>query len=399
MNMRAVNSQKHSYLSTLAAMGFRSLFLLAGLWAVLGMVLWLSILAGHYDKELFFIPSWWHGHEMLFGFVGAAAAGFMLTAAPIWSKADPLTGPPLLRIIIAWIIGRLAIWVAPVLPAEIVAVLDLSFWALFLWSSAPTLWNTGNRIHRIFPSLLALVMIGNVMMHLEAMGWTDDTARQGLYLGIDAIIFFLIVVGGHIMPMFTRETLNEGGGGLEFPLSPVLEIAGAVTMMAVLVGNFLYSQHYITGILFVSAAVVQAVRFSRWHIFKTFNDPMLWSLHVGFSWLIFGLLLSGMARLTEWLAISTALHALTVGAMGFFTLGIMSRISLIHTGYPVVADRRLTIAFLTIFAAASIRLLPELPIPGGAILLSGCLWIVSFGLFLQAFWSKLTQPRIDGKPG
>ena len=399
MNLRIPNSQNPSLLSILSAMGFRPLFLLAGLWSLLGMVLWLSILGGSLDGELFIEPAWWHGHEMLFGFVGAAAAGFMLTAAPIWSKSPPLTGRPLLNVVIAWIAGRMAIWAAPFIPATIVAGLDLAFWLLFLWFSAPTLWNTGNRIHRIFPSLLVLVVIGNVMMHLEAMGLTDDTARRGLYLGVDAIIFFLIVVGGHIMPMFTRETLNKEGDGLEFPLSPILEIAGVVTMFAVVVGNLVDYQHYITGALFIMAAVVQAIRFSRWHVLKTFADPMLWSLHGGFSWLILGLLLSGVARLTDLLEISTALHAMTVGAMGFFTLGIMSRISLIHTGHPVKADWRLTIALWIIPVAAIVRLFPDLPVPGGAIFISGCLWIVAFALFLLVFSSKLIQPRIDGEPG
>jgi uncharacterized protein involved in response to NO len=399
MNAAPINSQNPSLLAILSAMGFRPLFLLAGFWSVLSMVLWLSFLTDNLDWELFIAPAWWHGHEMLFGFVGAAAAGFMLTAAPIWSKSPPLTGPPLLRIVIAWIVGRLAIWLSPYIPAEIVAVLDLAFWFLFLHSSAPTLWNTGNRIHRIFPTLLALVMVGNVLMHLESMGWSDDTAQRGVYLGIDAIIFFLVVVGGHIMPMFTRETLNQEGAGLDFPLLPVLEIAGAVTMLGVIVGNLIDYQHPVTGVMFIIAALVQLVRFSKWHIFKTFSDPMLWSLHGGFSWLIFGLLLSGLARLTDLLAISTALHALTVGAMGFFTLGIMSRISLIHTGYPVLANRRLTIAFLVIFVAATIRIMPNLPLPGGGVFIAGCLWIVTFATFIHVFFSKLLKPRIDGEPG
>ncbi|MBF0456141.1 MAG: NnrS family protein [Magnetococcales bacterium] len=396
---RQTTDYSPSLYARLSAMGFRPLFLLAGLWSALAIGLWLSFWSGSLDGDTFLTPFWWHGHEMLFGFVGAAAAGFMFTAAPIWSKSPPLTGPPLMRVVVAWILGRLAIWAAPALPALLVALVDLSFWVLFLMASAPSLWHTGNRIHRIFPTLLGLVLVGNLLMHLEAVGWSDHTAHRGLFLGIDAIIFFLIVVGGHIMPMFTRETLNDGGDNLQFPLSPPLEIAGSVTMLAVLIGNFLAYQHAVTGGLYILAAAVQTIRFSRWHIFKTFANPMLWSLHIGFSWLILGLFLSGLARLTDWLEISTALHALTVGAMGFFTLGIMSRISLIHTGRPVRAEGSLTLAFFTLLAAATIRLFPELPLPGGAILISGSLWIISYVLFLRVFWFKLLQPRLDGEPG
>jgi uncharacterized protein involved in response to NO len=399
LNIHSSSSQNSKILAVISAMGFRPLFLLAGLWAVLSMVLWLLVLNGSLDWDLFISPSWWHGHELLFGFVGAAAAGFMLTAAPIWSTLPPVTGTPLMRIVAAWIVGRLAIFASGYIPAEIVAVLDLSFWLLFLLSSTPTLWNTGNRVHRIFPLLLAMIMVGNLLMHLEAMGWTQDSAQRGMYLGIDGIIFFLIVVGGHIMPMFTREALQVEGEKVEFLISPALEIAGVVTMLGVVVGNLIDYQHYITGIMFILAAVVQIARFSNWHVLKTFADPMLWSLHGGFSWLILGLLLSGLARLTNWLEISTALHALTIGAMGFFTLGIMSRIAMIHTGYPVQANRRLTVAFLTIFVAAVIRIMPESASSGEVYLLAGCLWILSFVMFLLVFWPKLLKPRIDGKLG
>lgn len=399
MKTHSPDSHQPSLHAIILAMGFRPLFLLAATWSVVAMLIWLSVMEGFFAGELFFGPFLWHGHEMLFGFVGAAAAGFMLTAAPIWSKSPPVTGQPLQRIVIAWILGRSAIWAAPILSPYVVALSDLAFWGFFLAASAPTLWNTGNKIHRIFPVLLALVMVGNLLMHLEAVGLTTDTAHRGLYLGIDAIIFFLIVVGGHIMPMFTRETLSEWGEQLDFPISPALEIAGVVTMSAVLIGNLLDYQNFITGVLFILAAVVQTVRFSRWHVLKTFSNPMLWSLHAGFSWLILGLLLSGIARISDLLEISTALHALTAGAMGFFTLGIMSRISLIHTGYQVKANKLLTTAFFAVLTAAIIRLFPEMPIAGGAILISGSLWIIAFSLFIAVFGPKLLQPRIDGEPG
>ncbi|MBF0447467.1 MAG: NnrS family protein [Magnetococcales bacterium] len=399
MNIPYTTPARPSLIKILGAMGFRPFYLLAAIWSVLAMALWLAILSGMIEIELFWNPFWWHGHEMLFGFVGAAAAGFMLTAAPIWSASPALSGRPLLMIVLAWLVGRIAVLFSPFLPVLFIALADLSFWVLFLKASAPTLWNTGNRVHRIFPSLLALVFIGNILMHLESLGWSQQTAHRGLYLGIDAIIFFLVVVGGHIMPMFTRETLNTGEQNLQFPLIPAFEIAGVVTMVAVLIGDLVDYQHPLTGYLYLSAAIVQTLRFSRWHVLKTFGNPMLWSLHVGFSWLILGLFLAGISRLTDWLDIVVALHALTVGAMGFFILGIMSRISLIHTGQSVVAGRRLTAAFFVLLLSACLRLFPDLPLPIGAVFVSALLWMVSFSLFLWVFWGRLTKPRVDGEPG
>ncbi|MEO5363285.1 MAG: NnrS family protein [Magnetococcus sp. DMHC-8] len=385
--------------SVLFAYGFRSFFLFASLWAVVTMVAWLLMLEGHWHPLTLLSPPIWHAHEMLFGFVGASAAGFLLTASPNWSKQPALTGRPLVVLLLLWIVGRLAVTGAAWLPPWLVALLDLLFLFALIMATGPNLWTTGNPVHKIFPTLLALFAVGNLLVHAEALGWSTDTARIGLAVGVDAIVFFLIMVGGHIMPMFTRTALAQSEALPPFKIIPALEIAGAVTMLGVVLGDLLVPGQPMAGLLLVSAGIVQGIRLSQWHGLKTLSMPLLWVLHLGYAWLVLGLLLRGFAQITGIIPPTAALHALSVGAMGLFTLGIMSRVALAHTGRPLTAPPLLITAYVLVTAAGLIRVFGVLVWPTGTLLLSGLLWVVAFGLFLAIFWPVLLRPRPDGQPG
>ncbi|MBF0342105.1 MAG: NnrS family protein [Magnetococcales bacterium] len=386
-------------LQLLNAQGFRFFFALAGIWSVIAMSLWLWFLAGGLRIHSHASPALLHGHEMLFGFTAAAAAGFLLTATPVWSKTPPLTGWPLLGLVLAWLTGRAAVLLECCLPSWFQAVADLGFFLGFLAFLTPTLWFTGNRIHRIFPGLLMLMAMGDLLTHLEALGLVPEVARSGLYLGQNAIVFFLAMTGGHIMPMFTRDALNARGEEATFAISVPLEILSVLTLTLVVLADLFFATENRVGWILIAAGVIQGVRLSRWHGLKTLSAPLLWVLHLGYLWLVVGLLVRGWSRLTGILSESTALHALTVGAMGLFTLGIMARIALTHTGRPVVASGVLTGAFLCMTAAALLRVffapwMPEMAIP-----VAGGLWIGAYLLFCWKFLPILSTPRPDGQEG
>ncbi|MBF0294247.1 MAG: NnrS family protein [Magnetococcales bacterium] len=374
------------------AQGFHIFFPLAGLWAVLAMTAWLAIRAGLLPAPEGNLPTAWiHGHEMLFGFTAAAAAGFMLTATPVWSKTPPLTGLPLQGIAIAWLLGRAGMILNHLLPPWWPALADTIFFVGFLAFISPTLWSTGNRVHRIFPILLGLFALGDLLFHMETLAGFP-TARAGLGLGGNAILFFLVMTGGHIMPMFTREALKARGVDLPFPISPALEILGAVTISLLTLADLFLPDHPLVAWTCLAAGLVQVVRFLRWHGYKTLHDPLLWVLHLGYFWLVAGLLLRGFARLTGSHDDISVRHALYVGAMGLFTLGIMSRISLLHTGRPAVAPRPATMAFLTVAIAAVIRVFLFPGDPTLATWLAGGLWIIAYALFCGAFLPILNAP-------
>ncbi|MBF0214453.1 MAG: NnrS family protein [Magnetococcales bacterium] len=389
----------HGTIRTLLLQGFRIFFTLAGIWSVMAMAAWLAIVSGTIPFESVWPMAYAHGHEMLFGFTAAAAAGFLLSATPVWSKTPPLTGRPLTILVVAWLIGRVgAIW-SCCLPSWIQAVADLGFFVGFLYFLTPTLWFTGKRVHRIFPALIALMAVGDLLTHLEALGWMADATRPGLLLGENAIVFFLAMTGGHIMPMFTRDALKARGEEASFAISPLLEILGAITLTAMVIADLFFVSAPGTGWILLSAAVIQGIRLARWHGHKTLSAPLLWVLHLGYLWLVAGLALRGWARLGGGVDESAALHAVTVGAMGLFTLGIMARIGLAHTGRPLDPPKSLTVAFLLMSVAAVARVFFVTVDPGWAIRIAGGLWIVAYLLFCLYFVPILSRPRPDGQAG
>ncbi|MEO5340041.1 MAG: NnrS family protein [Magnetococcus sp. MYC-9] len=383
----------------LFAYGFRPFFLWGSLWSVGAMVAWLTMLEGHGHATIWLSPTVWHAHEMLFGFVTASAAGFLLTASPNWSRKPALSGRPLQALFCCWLLGRLAVATAVWLPAWLVAAADLPFLVLLAGTSGATLWHTGNRAHRVFPVLLALMAIGNALVHGEAVGLWVETARMGLYLGIDAILFFLVMVGGHIMPMFTRNALLQTEPLPPFKSVPLLEIAGVVTMTGVVLADLFALGQPMAGPFLLAASLVQGLRMSHWHSLKSLGLPLLWVLHGGYAWLVAGLLLRGVAQMTDILSVSAALHMLTVGAMGLFILGIMSRVSLAHTGRALVASPTMATAYMLVILAVPIRVFGVDLWPIWSLRLAGGLWVVAFCLFLAEFGPVLLRPRPDGQLG
>jgi uncharacterized protein involved in response to NO len=388
-----------AFQSVLFAYGFRPFFLGAAIWSFTMMALWLYILSGLGTLSDALLTPLWHGHEMLFGFVGASAAGFLLTASPNWSRKPAMTGRPLRLLFLSWLVGRIAMLLSAWLPAWLVALGDLLFCLSLVAATTPTLWYTGNKMHRIFPALLALFAMGNILYHAQFIGLWTDSAQRGLYVGMDAIVFFLVMVGGHIMPMFTRNALATTENLPPIPVKPALEIAGAITLTAMVCSDLIEPHNAIGGVIMLGAALVQGWRLTLWHSLKTVKISILWVLHLGYAWLVLGLLLRGLSQTLHWITPTAALHALTVGAMGLFTLGIMGRVSLAHTGRALHANQIYTLSFYLTIAAACVRVFAISFWPLAALTASALLWLSAFALFIWNFLPILTQARPDGVPG
>jgi uncharacterized protein involved in response to NO len=97
-----------------------------------------------------------------------------------------------------------------------------------------------------------------------------------------------------------------------------------------------------------------------------------------------------------------ALHALTSGAIGVLTLGMMARVSLGHTGRALEPAAISVVAFALVNLSAALRVLAPLAFPvrtAGLVALSALLWVVAFALALAAYAGILVRPRADGQPG
>jgi uncharacterized protein involved in response to NO len=388
---------------TLFAYGFRPLFLLAGLQAALALPVWLGLYAGGLGLPTVFPPSVWHAHEMLYGFATAVLAGFFLTAVPNWTGAPHLRGWPLAALAGLWLAGRALVWLSALVPEPLVAAVDLAFVPALALAVAPHLLAPGATRQRIFMVLLALLFCGNLLVHLPWLGGEGVEPRLGLYLGLDVFVLLLTVMGGRIVPSFTANILRRDGRALDLRSSPLIERATlALTGLLIPLELFLGDDR-IVGAAALAAAAAHFLRLAGWHSWQARREPILWVLHVGYLWIPLGLALRGLFLAFDLVPANAGVHALTVGAIGTMTLGVMSRAALGHTGRPLKAAPLTVAAYGLVTFAAVVRVLGALCAPdalyGLTVDFSGTAWTLGWVLFVAVYAPMLVRPRADGKPG
>ncbi|GEQ98865.1 short-chain dehydrogenase [Iodidimonas gelatinilytica] len=363
--------------------GFRPFFFGAGLWSLLSLLLWLTVVQGAVSLSLGANPLAWHAHEMIFGFTGAVIAGFLLTAIPNWTGRMPLQGVSLMVLFGTWLLGRLAMGLSALLSPALVAVLDLSFLLLLIAVVVREILAGRNWRNLPMPVALAALFIANLLTHLDLMGLAA-TGRMGERLGIATILFLIGLVGGRIIPSFTRNWLSKRG---EKRLPASLGRFDKVSLFLMLVALIAWvslPDSQIAGIFLLIAGGMSFLRLGRWQGHLCLSEPLIWSLHLGFFWLPLGLCLLGASIfLPQILPSMAGLHALTAGAVGSMTLAVMTRATLGHTGRTLTADRWTTMLYVLIAVAAAARVGASLaPISYSALLwVSGLLWVAAFGLF------------------
>jgi uncharacterized protein involved in response to NO len=373
--------------------GFRPFYLLASLFACLSLLLWVAQVSGMLPIAYLAGPLW-HGHEMLFGFATAVIAGFLLTAVAAWTGQPPLRGPPLMWLAALWLAARILV-LTPWQAAA--AIANLLFPLAVAAAIALPLVRTGNRRNMLFIGLLALLGGLAAVMHLSAAGFLELPVALGLRAGLDVVLLVIVIIAGRVLPMFTNNAIAGAGAARE----PLVEWAAPLAVAALLVADLLQSDAVLLTALAGLAAVVHGARLFLWRPWRTLHAPLVWILHASYAWIVIHLLLRMLSH-AGWLAPSIATHALTVGAIGGMTIGMMTRTARGHTGRPLQAGSSETAMFLLMQAAALARVGGGLLAPGAFILsvqTSGLLWSAAFALYAMTYWPVLSKPRVDGRPG
>jgi uncharacterized protein involved in response to NO len=382
--------------------GFRPFFLGAALMAALAIPLWLLRWLGAFELDSNWMPSLWHAHEMLFGFAAAALAGFLLTAVPSWTGAPALRGAPLAFLAGIWLLGRLLAYAGGEVGAALFAAVDLAFLPLLAVAVAPAIMAGSARRNGLFILLLALLFLANLTMHLEALGWADDSAGAGLRLALGLFLLMITLIGGRILPAFTASGLKAAGIAAELRPAPALDKAAILATALLAIVFTLADAGPATAVLAVLAALAHAARLARWAGWKARRIPLLWILHLAYAWLILGLALLAAASLSAAVPLSAALHALAAGAIASMVLGVTSRAALGHTGRPLATGPTTVAAYVLVLLGAALRVAaPFLPGDGQihAIGAGGLLWSAGFVCFLAVYLPILVGPRADGRPG
>lgn len=367
--------------------GFRPLFLAAGLFATLVVPLWMVVWSGKVPMEGPFSPLDWHIQEMLFGYTSAVIAGFLFTAIPNWTGRMPTRGWPLMALAALWLAGRLAVaGVVGVGPLAVLAV-DCAFMAAIAAMAVTEIVagrNWGN-LKVIAPVLVYLA--ANVTFHVEAM--TTGNAEVGRRLGLAMVVMLILLIGGRIIPSFTRNWLAKRGpepGPMPVPFKRFDGGSLAVSLLALLIW-VVWPVSVLTGMGLVLAGMVQGLRLARWRGWRVWSSPLVGMLHVAFAFIPVGLVATGMASLGV-IASATGFHLLGIGGVGGMTLAVMMRASLGHTGRALEAGTTLTVAFVCVALAAIIRV--AAPPPVGLWIAAG-LWTAGFGIFVWRLAPVLTQ--------
>lgn len=376
--------------------GFRPFFLFGAIWAALAIPIWLAIFAGEFPLQTLLSPVVWHVHEVTFGYGSAVVAGFLLTAIPNWTGRMPLQGTPLAALLALWGAGRVAVLLSARLGPLIVAILDLAFPAVFAAVIAREI--VAGRNWRNLPMLgaLCLLLAGNLLVHLDALGIVP-AAELGNRIGIATLLMLISLVGGRIIPSFTRNWLAKQRPGIAPPATfNSIDRTALMIVALALVTWVVVPDSPIAPWAELMAGLTAGLRLARWRGQATLREPLLWILHVGYGWLALGFVSLATSRLIPLLPPTAALHALTTGAIGTMTLAVMTRASLGHTGRPLVAGRGTTAIYALITLATVLRLLAPL---GGSYYLSlllaaGAAWSGAFGLFVALYAKVLALPRV-----
>jgi uncharacterized protein involved in response to NO len=373
--------------------GFRPFFLFGAVWAAIAVALWLPILSGHLSLPSTLAPIEWHTHELIFGYVPAIVAGFLLTAVPNWTGRLPIVGTRLALLFVVWCAGRMAIFFSQLLGAWPAAAVDMAFLAFLGGVIAREIIASGNTSNLKVLAGVTLLLIGNGWFHLEANEGLGS--GHGTRLGIGATILLIMLIGGRISPSFTHNWLaRRHTGRLPAPFDRFDALVMIVSGTAL--AGWVGAPHATTtAILALSAGLLNGARLARWSGERTVAEPLVLILHVAYAFVPIGffLLALGIVR-PDIVAPTGALHGWTAGAIGNMTLAVMTRASLGHTGQPLTATCQIEFIYFAAIAAVLARIAAAFDLVREPMLhLSATAWVAAFGGFVVVFGPLLLRRR------
>jgi uncharacterized protein involved in response to NO len=385
--------------------GFRPFFLLCGLYALMIVPLWLFRFA-HASVPFGALPGvYWHAHEMLFGFVMAAIAGFLLTAVPSWTGTSGFAGRPLYAVVALWLAGRVAMALPDVLPLWFAAVIELALLPALLVLLAPPILRARNRNLPMLGVITLLWLIDAAFMRALQTG-DIPLAAGATRIAVDLVLVLVVVIGGRIVPAFTGNALRKLAKPGEAAAAPVcrpwLEVIAIGSVAALTLNDLFFADGIAAGVLAATAAAAHALRLAGWKSFRVGREPILWILHVGYAWVPAGLALKAFWLLGDAGWAAKWQHALTFGAFATLILAVMTRASLGHTGRPLMVTRAIGIAYGLLTLGALLRVFGGVWTPHlylWTLTASGLAWVSAFAIFVWVYGPILMSPRLDGRQG
>jgi len=406
-----VDPEEANRIVPLFRLAFRPFFLGGAIFSLLALTLWGIFWITGLDWVPYGGWIWWHAHEMLFGFVVAIIAGFLLTAVQTWTGQASLASWPLAWLFGLWLLPRLLL-LYPIAAFEpILPWLDLAFLPIVAWLLGRLVWRVRQMHNLIFVPVLLLFTLINAQMHWAIASGDGGLARSASHSAIFLIVLVMVVMAGRVIPAFTA---NGTGTKKVLPNIWIERLSLATPGLILLLqasGVIQYLSSIAIAILFFITGLLHLLRLIRWRPWVTLKQPILWSLHLAYLFIVAGFFLAAMRFAGQTLDLfsgfanhyATLLHSFTLGGMGLLILAMMSRVALGHTGRPLKVSDWITLGFLSVIAAYTSRVWLPLLWPGTShylsYLLSILLWLLGYGLFVMIYLPILSKPRADGRPG
>ena len=392
--------EKGKYRISLLHLGFRPFFLLGSIFAVIAMALWLWILSfGGWLASSDLSVFQWHAHEMLYGYTLAVITGFLLTAVRNWTGQKTISGMPLLLLALCWLIARVMPLIEHPDAMLLMAGFDLVFNLVFCIAILLPIIKVRQWKHLAIWSKVVFLLIGNVLFYLGMFNLLEDGVRLGNYTALYIILSLMMLMGRRVIPFFIEKGLGAEVALINYRW---LDLSSLFLMLAFIILEVFIVVPLWATVIAGLLAVLHSIRLYGWYHEGLWKKPLLWSLYVGYGWIVVGFILraiSGFAEISPMLGI----HAFTYGGIGLITLGMMARISLGHTGRDVFnPPKELQTIFFLIFAGSVVRVLLPLVFPNDystLMLLSQILWLIAFIEFVFTYASMLVKPRTDAKFG
>ncbi len=359
-------------------------------------MIWLPLFFGEIRIPTSFPPVDWHVHEMLYGYLPAVMTGFLLTAIPNWTGRLPLQGGPLAFLVAIWVAGRMAIMFSQAIGPVMAASIDLLFLVLIAAAAAREVI-VGRNWRNLAPVGIVIVLIaGNVIFHIEV--YACGPAELGKRIAVAAAIALIGLIGGRVIPSFTRNWLvRENPGRLPVPYGRFDAVSIVISVLALIMWIAMPDLP-VTAASMLVACGGHAIRMVRWAGDRTLRDRLVLMLHIGYAFVPLGfLLLSGAILFPQDIPVSAGIHAWTVGAIGIMTLAMMTRVSLGHTGRTLVAGPMTHVIYAAVLIAALTRICATFEADLAPLLLwiAGGAWVVAFFVFTVVYGPLLLQSKVN----
>ena len=360
-------------------------------------------------------PSVVHGALMTFGFMPLFFAGFLFTAGPKWLAV----AAPTVRDIRGSLLLMAAGWLAWPVAAHFshaaamgslavawagLAAVTRRFAGLVRASEVP------DRMHAraiATAHVAGSIALGGLLLAV-ALGRVDVAERLIFTALWGFIVAVYVTVAHRMIPFFTSSALPMLQAWRPSWVLQVLLALAAFEAIAPWVEALTDAAawHGVRGAIEVGAGAVVVWLAFAWGLVQSLKVRLVAMLHIGFSWLGVGLLMSGASQLglaltgTAWLPLG-GLHAVTMGSLGSLMLAMVTRVTCGHGGRPLVADNFVWLLFWLLQLAAFLRIAAALPAAGAMefTLAAAIVWTAVLAAWALRYGSWYGRPRLDGRPG